>query len=237
MPVENVTLFAAFAAGILAFISPCILPLVPIYIGYLSGSAVSETAPSRWVTFAHALAFVLGFSLIFTVLGAAVGLLGGLLTTHMPLLRRASGLLLIVLGLSVAGVLKIPFLAQERQIQWQPASPSYPASILVGLVFALGWTPCVGPILGAILVLAGASETVAQGAFLLAIFSLGLGVPFLLVGLALGQMRGLLRRINRYGNVIYMISGGFLILMGLLLLTDVLFRLNSLLQNLWTPPL
>jgi cytochrome c-type biogenesis protein len=237
MPVENVNLFAAFAAGILAFISPCILPLVPIYIGYLSGSAVSETTPSRWVTFGHALAFVLGFSLIFTALGAAVGLLGGLLTTHMPLLRRASGLLLIVLGLSVAGVLKIPFLSQERQIQWQPSSPSYPASFLVGLIFALGWTPCIGPILGAILVLAGTSETVAQGAFLLAIFSLGLGVPFLLVGLALGQMRGLLRRINRYGNVIYLVSGGFLILMGLLLLTDILFRLNSLLQNLWTPPL
>lgn len=232
----GVSLLAALGAGVLSFISPCVLPLVPVYIGYLSGTvAGQEEGRGRAATVWQALLFVLGFSTVFVVLGASAGLLGNGLNEYLPLLRQVGGLLLVVFGLHVMGVIKIPMLYREKRLDYQPVTRGGAASFVVGMVFALGWTPCVGPILAAILLLASDSATVGQGALLLAVYSIGLGLPFLATALALGSATRLLKRLNRYYHAIEIVSGVFLIVLGVLLFTNTLQRLAGLFY--WVPPL
>ncbi len=236
LDIAGISLIAALGAGILSFISPCVLPLVPVYIGYLSGTvAGQEPEHGRAATVWQALLFVLGFSLVFIALGASAGLLGSGLNAQMPFLRQIGGILLVVFGLHVMGVLKIPFLYQEKRLDYQPARRGWATSLLVGMVFALGWTPCVGPILAATLLLASDSATVAQGALLLAVYSIGLGLPFLATALALGSATRLLKRLNRYNHAIEIVSGLFLIILGVLLYTNTLQRLSGLFY--WVPAL
>ena len=229
MDLENLTFLIAFGAGILSFASPCVLPLVPVYIGHLTGSSARAigTPKARRVSFLHALTFVLGFSLVFVVLGASVGLVGYLVKGWVPIFSKVGGVLLIVMGLHLIGIIRIPLLYQERKVEYSGGStPSYVRSFLVGSTFSLGWTPCVGPILGSILTLAATSETVGQGALLLVAYCIGLGVPFLITGLALGTATRYLKKLNRHMGMISLASGVLLIGVGILIFTNRLVLLN-----------
>lgn len=232
----DVTLLAALGAGILSFISPCVLPLVPVYIGYLSGTAAGLPGQaSRGATLRQSLLFVLGFSLVFILLGASAGLLGRSLNEYLHTLRQVGGVLLVIFGLHVMGVLRIPWLYYDKRLDYRPSTVGGATPVLIGMVFALGWTPCVGPILAAILLLASDSATVGQGALLLAVYSLGLGLPFIATGLALGSATRLLKQLNRYYRAIEIVSGLFLIVLGVLLFTNTVQRLSGYFW--WVPPL
>jgi cytochrome c-type biogenesis protein len=231
MESQNVTIVLAFGAGLLSFLSPCVLPLVPVYLSYLTGSTLGgEEAPKRSAVFIHALLFGLGFSLVFVLLfGLSVGYLGRFLAGFKPILVKIGGLLLIVFGLHTTGLIQIPFLMMERRMEVSlDSNPTYLRSILVGMIFAAGWTPCVGPLLGAILTLALDAQSVWQAVFFLSIYSLGLGIPFLVVALLLTTATGWLRQLNRRLNSVSIVSGAFLIIIGLLLLTGTFQSLNSL---------
>lgn len=233
MTPDTITLPLAFLAGFLSFISPCVLPLVPIYLGYLTGSVVSgESPPSRRATFSHALFFILGFSLVFVLaFGAPVGLLGQVMSRLTPFLVKAGGALLILFGLHTTGLVRIPLLAMEGRIEWHPGrDPSYLRSLLLGMTFAAGWTPCVGPLLGAILTLAFDAQSVGRALLFLITYSAGLGLPFLAVAWLLTAAVEGLQRWNRYLNIVSVVSGVFLIAVGVLLLSDAFQRLNTLLS-------
>jgi len=227
---EPISLALAFGAGMLAFLSPCILPLVPVYVAQLTGTTLQTPANSiSWRSFFHALTFVLGFSAVFVTLGAAVGLLGSVATDLIPLLRQLSGILLVIMGLHLIGVFRIPFLYRELRLDVDlPPRVGYLRSAAMGAAFSIGWTPCVGPVLGGILGLAYTSQTVLQGTALLAAFSLGLGVPFLAVGLALSTVSGWLKRLHRFLPAISVVSGVLLIAIGILIFTDKLILLNGI---------
>lgn len=224
MNTANPSLFLAFLAGLASFLAPCVLPLVPAYIGYLSGRVVAapdqrRTPAERLATFLHALAFVLGFSLVFVAMGLAAGGLARLLRSDW--VRWIGGLVMIFFGLALTGAVKLPFLYTERRLHIK-ARPGlgYLSSFLVGLSFAAGWTPCIGPVLGAILALSTNQETVGQAVGMLIAYAAGLGIPFLLVGLALDWAFGLIRRLQRYMNVVQIVMGVILIVFGVLLFMD-----------------
>jgi cytochrome c-type biogenesis protein len=222
---DNVTLPLAVFGGLLSFASPCVLPLVPAYLGYLSGRAVTTSGGAfrRLDTFWHALAFVLGFSVIFVSLGASIGLLGKLLYDSLPLLQKIGGIIIVLFGLHTIGLFKIPLLYQERRVEIRKKDAlGYVSSFLMGVFFSAGWVPCVGPILAAILLLASNVQTATQGAMLLGAYSLGLGIPFLAVGLAFNALSGPLRRLNRHLGVVSVVSGAFLVAIGALVFTDSL---------------
>ncbi len=226
MDSQNLSLLVAFGAGLLSFLSPCVLPLVPAYVGHLAGtSSVSSPDARRMVTMLHSAAFVLGFSLVFVGFWASIGLIGYVLPGYADLFRQVGGVVLIVLGLHEIGVFKIPLLYREFRMAPQLTSAATPVtSLLVGIAFAAGWTPCVGPVLAGIIGLASMSDTVGQGIYLLVAYSLGLGVPFLVTGLALAQASAMLNRLKRHLNVISIASGVLLVAIGLLMLSNT-FRL------------
>ncbi|MES0328731.1 MAG: cytochrome c biogenesis protein CcdA [Dehalococcoidales bacterium] len=221
---ENVTLLAAFGAGLVSFVTPCVLPMVPVYFASLAGPDVLEGASaSRRRLFLHSLSFVLGFSLVFTLMGALVGLAGVVINPNSPVVQNMAGSLLIIFGLLMLASLKISWLNFEKRLSPSlGSSPGYLRSFLTGGIFTLAWTPCVGPILGSILTLALSSDTAWQGAYLLLTFSLGLGLPFLVVGAAFGAIRPVLRAINRYSTAIYIIGGLALVVVGIVILTGSL---------------
>ena len=220
---EHTSFLIAFAAGVASFVSPCVLPLVPVYLASLAGPEIFETkaARSRVTIFLHSLSFVVGFSIVFTALGAVVGLAGFTISAHVAAIRTISGSLLIAFGLFMLVALKVPWLNYERRLApSQGITTGYLRSLLTGAVFCLAWTPCVGPILGGILALAWSSETAWHGAYLLATYSLGLGLPFLAIGAAFDSIAPLLKRISRYSSIIYIASGVLLIAVGILILTN-----------------
>jgi cytochrome c-type biogenesis protein len=233
---EQVTWLAAFAAGFLSFISPCVLPLIPGYISFVSGVSVEEmrsdraAASSRAQVFLTSLIFVLGFSLVFVALGASATAVGKFLFARLPLLSKIAGVVLILFGLHTMGVFRMAFLDQEKRVHTQrkPAGPL--GALLVGIAFAFGWTPCIGPILGGILAIAGSKNTIQEGVILLAIYSLGLGIPFLLTSLAINQFLGAAKKIRRYYHAVEMTSGGLLIAIGVLILTGQLTIIVRYLQ-------
>lgn len=231
---ENVSLVAAFVAGLLSFISPCVLPLIPGYLSYISGITVEEmrgapgggavavAAPpaARRRVLVTSLAFVLGFSLVFVSLGASASAVGQLLMEKLSLLGKIAGAIIIVFGLHTMGVLKIGWLYAEKRVQTtkKPAGPL--GAVLVGVAFAFGWTPCIGPILAAILAVAAAQETVGQGVQLLAVYSLGLGIPFIATSLAINQFFAAFAKIRRYYHAVEIASGALLVAIGLLIFTN-----------------
>jgi cytochrome c-type biogenesis protein len=224
----------ALLAGLASFLSPCVLPMVPAYIGYLGGRAVAapgESGPGRLTTFLHALAFVLGFSMVFVALGAAAGGLGRLLRADW--VRWLGGLVMVFFGLALMGAVKLPVLYTERRLHLR-AGPNWGhlSSLLVGVSFAAGWTPCVGPVLGAILALGASQKTAGQAALLLTAYSLGLGVPFLLVGLAVDRMGAWLRRLHRYLHPIQVATGAVILIFGVLLFMDWLRVLGAWLTSI-----
>ncbi len=222
---EKISLLAAFGAGIASFLSPCVLPLIPVYFASLCGPEIldSKTAVSRIPIFLHSLSFVLGFSLVFTTMGVLAGLAGIVISPYSAVVRRVVGSLLIVFGLFMLVAMRVPWLNYERRLTLSLGTTTgYLRSFLTGSIFCLAWTPCIGPLLGSVLTLALSSETTWHGAYLLAVYSLGLGLPFLIIGAAFGSISPLLRRIKRYSNWIYIISGLLLIAMGILVLTNML---------------
>ncbi len=223
MQTLSISLFVALSAGVLSFASPCVLPLVPAYLGYLGGQVASaeEGTLSRRVTFLHGLFFVLGFSVIFVALGAAASGIGQLLYTYRLALMRVGGVVIFVFGLHTLGLLKIPLLYYDTRRHYRPRPElGYLSSALMGFFFGAGWSPCVGATLGAILTLALNEATVGRGALLLFVYSMGLGIPFLLMALGVGQAAGILRRARRAMRAVTIISGLFLILLGLLVFTN-----------------
>ncbi len=265
----DLTILVAVAAGLLSFLSPCVLPLVPAYLGQLTTVAVASgaaagTQPSRWLAFRHPLAFVAGFGAIFTLLGVTATYVAGGISEYLPVLRQVGGIVLILLGLNLAGVLKIPRLDRS----WRPldagaagslatatgtvalgspggsnqrgpglgerlggrlvsARGGWLASFGLGAIFAIGWTPCVGVILGAILGLASTSETAAQGGVLLAAYTLGLGLPFLAIALLYDRAPALLRPLNRHGRLVSFIGGMLVVFVGVAMLMDWLFIMST----------
>jgi len=219
---ENISILAAFVAGLLSFLSPCVLPLVPVYLASLAGPEILEAKADKRSShiFLHSLTFVAGFSMVFVILGAGAGLAGLAISEHLFILRRVAGIVIIVFGTLLLVAQKVPQLNfQKRLTPSQGRATGYLRSFLTGAIFALAWTPCVGYALGGILMLAMASETAWRGAYLLAIYSLGLGIPFLVIGATFDAVVPLLRRISRYSKVIYIISGIFLIWLGIFIVT------------------
>jgi cytochrome c-type biogenesis protein len=230
---ENVSLLAAFVAGVLSFISPCVLPLIPGYLSYISGISLDEmrgTAGGAAVALAApgvqrrvvitSLFFILGFSLVFISLGASATYLGQFLMTRLELLGRIAGVVIIIFGLHTMGVLRIGWLYQEKRFQTSNRPVGLLGALLVGVAFAFGWTPCIGPILAGILTIAAGEETVADGIRLLAVYSAGLGIPFLLTALAINRFFKAFARIRRYYHTIEVVSGALLVGIGLLIFTN-----------------
>lgn len=224
MEAGSLSLTVAFAAGLLSFLSPCVLPLVPAYIGHLGGASISEIrgVGARARTLMHAVAFVSGFSLVFTVFWVSLGAIGYVLPLYLDLIRQIGGVVLIVFGLHVLGVFHIPLLYAEKRFHLDPTKTgrSLPVSFLIGMLFAAGWTPCIGPTLGGIIGLASQSDTVLDGARLLIAYSAGLAVPFLLTALLLDRMLPLLRAAQRHMRLVTGLQGVFLIVVGVLMLTN-----------------
>ncbi len=228
---ENISFWVAFGAGLASFLLPCVLPLVPVYLASLAGPEILDpkTATRRLPIFLHSLSFVVGFSIVFITLGAIAGLTGFAINPNSELLNRIAGSLLIAFGLFMLVALKVPWLNFEKRLSPSLGNTTgYLRSFLIGAVFSLAWTACVGPILGGILVLALDSATAWSGAYLLASYSLGLGLPFLIIGAAFSSINPLLRRIHRYSGLVYIISGILLIAVGILTLTNNLIWLSSL---------
>jgi len=228
---ENIPFLVAFSAGLLSFLSPCVLPLVPVYLASLAGPEIFEPKASRVRApiFLHSLSFVVGFTVVFTIMGAGAGLAGFAIGSHLVVIRQVAGILLIAFGLFLLLGQKVPQLNLERRLTpSRGATTSYLRSFLTGGIFTLAWTPCVGPVLGGILALASTSEVAWRGAYLLAIYSLGLGIPFLIIGAAFDSVAPLLRRIQRYSKVVYIVSGVLLITVGILILTNRLVLFSGM---------
>src|SRR5687767_5270640 len=235
---ENVTLLAAFGAGLLSFISPCVLPLIPGYLSYISGlsldemrgtpqpvatgAAVAVVAPPdvRRRVILASLAFILGFSLVFISLGAAASAVGQFLMQRLPLFSRLAGAVIILFGLHTMGLLRIEWLYQEKRVHSNRKPAGFVGAMLVGIAFAFGWTPCIGPILAGIFAIAATRSGVDEGVRLLAAYSLGLGVPFFATALAINRFFGALARIRRHYHKIELVSGALLVIIGLLIFTD-----------------
>ncbi|MRS11614.1 MAG: cytochrome c biogenesis protein CcdA [Actinobacteria bacterium] len=217
-------LLTAIGAGIATFISPCVLPLVPGYLAFMTGMSSSELAAQdrrSSAVLVPALLFVAGFTTVFVALGATASALGAFLTVNRAAFETAAGLLVIAFGFLMLGILKMPWLYGEARFDMQKTRRFGAAAALVmGMAFAFGWSPCVGPILGSILMMAASSAEAGRGALLLATYSLGLGIPFVAVALMLGRLRPMLRWLNRHALAINRVAGIVLILLGVLILTD-----------------
>ena len=225
---DTYLLISAFIAGFLTFLAPCTLPLIPGYLGFISGVSLEDLKDkqkakhARWRIFLNGLFFVIGFSAVFILFGTAAGFLGMSLSAHKAWLGRLGGVFVILFGLFMMNVFTIKALQKEKRFRiptiFERGKPIN--SLILGAVFAFGWTPCVGPILGSILTLAAVSTTVAKGTILLAVFSLGLAVPFLLISLLIGFTVKYLEKIYGLLNIISFIGGVFLVFLGILLVTD-----------------
>lgn len=229
----EVSLASAFIAGILSFISPCILPLVPVYISFMTSKAALQNEKNklsdRLFIFLNSIFFVLGFSLIFIILGSTATFIGKILRDYSNIISRVGGGLLIIFGLNYMGIFKIPFLNFEKKFNIpQSAKYNYLGSFLIGIIFSFGWVPCIGMILSGILLLASRLDTLAQGIFLLLAYSLGLGIPFMLFSVFIGLFSKFFKKINKYMKIIPIISGIFLIILGIIFLTDSMTKLVGL---------
>ncbi len=217
---------ASFAAGVASFLSPCVLPLVPGYVSFMSGLSLEELSSGAkpGQTFRHAgwesLFFVLGFSTVFTALGATASAVGAFLTWHMPVVTKIAGAVIILFGLHMTGAITIPVLYRQKRADAGAFKSGYLGSFLMGLAFACGWTPCIGPILSGILALAATRETVGAGMRLLFVYSMGLGVPFILTGFAVGGFLRFFARYKRYIRAGEVFAGALLVAIGVLIFSD-----------------
>src|SRR5512139_2582380 len=237
----NLTLAVAFAAGLVSFASPFCLPMVPVYVGLIVGGDASTVTPARGTALRQSLAFVLGFTVVFVALWASIGLVCYALRDHVSLLRQVGGAILVLMGLHVAGLVSLPLLgrpagagaAMGRLVRRRPdgtviqQSPRVGRSLLFGIVFAAGWTPCIGPILSGIIGLASLRSDVAEGTVLLLAYALGLGIPFVLVALGADSLRQRLRWFARHDAAVSVVTGSMLVVVGFLMMTNLLVRLSQ----------
>ena len=229
---SGVSFAVALLAGVLSFLSPCVLPLIPSYVGFLTGMSVEELEVQRRAALVHAAWFVAGFSFIFMALGASASAVGNLFGAYQVWLGRVGGVLVILFGLYLLGVLRPAFLMRERSFKIAEKPLGYLGSALVGIAFGAAWTPCVGPILGGILTLAAARTTVGEGTVLLGVYALGLAIPFLLTAVALEKFLAWFQRFRPYIVWVDRVAGTILIVLGLLLVTDRFTLLATWLQGL-----
>lgn len=219
----NITFAGAFLAGLLSFLSPCVLPLIPSYVTYITGLSFADLKaehPSHVVrrkTVIHSLLFIAGFTTVFVLLGASASYLGNFLQEHMSIMRKIGGVLIVLFGVHVSGVLNINALLGEKRLTINRKPAGYLGSILVGFAFAAGWTPCIGPILASILIVAATEEKVYHGMALLLVYSLGLGTPFLLSSLALHRFLNIFNRFKKHIRLMEIITGVFLIVIGIMI--------------------
>jgi cytochrome c-type biogenesis protein len=236
---SHVSLLIAFMAGVFSFISPCVLPLIPSYLTYITGISFDDLVDNhsksvRRRTLFHSLFFILGFTLVFVALGASATYVGNFFQENQDLIRKVGGVIVILLGIHITGLVKLKFLEREKRFEFHDKPLGYVGSILVGIAFAAGWTPCIGPILASILLYASTSDNVGGGIILLVAYSLGLGVPFLISALAFNSFLTYFSRFNRYMRIVSIVSGIFLIIIGLLLVFNYLSIISQYL-NMWLP--
>ncbi len=221
----SVLLFSAFM-GLISFASPCILPLIPSYVSYITGISYDDLVSQESrrknmnITFLHSVAFVSGFTLIFVLLGATASLAGSVLSQHLDLIRIVGGVLIIIMGVFVMDVVNIPFLQREAKLQLKTRPAGYAGTIVVGMIFGAGWTPCTGPFLGSVLALAMETATLGRGMALLTFYSFGLGIPFILSAIAISAFLSSFNKLRKHFKVIKIVSGAILVIMGVLLVTD-----------------
>jgi cytochrome c-type biogenesis protein len=230
----------AFLAGLLSFISPCVLPLIPAYLSFLTGSSLEElkadqSAAQRTRVLLHALAFIAGFTIVFMLIGLSASAVGSVFDQYKDWIARIGGAVIVILGLNMIGVFKIPFLAMDKRLQVRSANRSLVASFLVGLGFAAGWSPCIGPILSGIILLAS-QEEIGPATLLLFVYSMGLAIPFLLTAAAITQALGLLNRVKRFLGAIEIGAGAFLVATGLVLITGSFTRIAGFFYQYVKPP-
>ena len=241
MDFTQLTILTALVAGVLSFASPCVLPLVPAYLTYITGATLGEISAGtvgRGRVVGMAAAFVLGLSIVFTLLGTTASVLGQLLLEYRPTIARIGGGLIILLGLHMAGILRLPFLYTERRVDFLAfRNRGYGGALLMGAAFGIGWTPCVGAVLGSIWLLASQSETVATGALLLFVYSLGLGLPFVLAALAADRATAVLAALRQRIRGLELANGVILVAMGILVYTERLADITSWFIRVFGPGL
>ena len=235
---NQVSLFAAFSAGLLSFISPCVLPLVPSYVSYITGLSleqltdVEERRRFRKAILLNSLLFILGFSTVFIAFGASASFIGQILYEYQDIIRKLGAVLIVIFGFYMLGILKIDFLMREhRLVQFNNRPVGYVGSFLIGTAFAAAWTPCVGPILGAILAYASTTESMKDGIFLLASYSVGLGLPLFITAFSIDSFLNYFKKARVYMRGVSMVGGAFLIMAGVMIYGDSLTRLTSFLER------
>lgn len=238
MLAENINILTAFLFGLLSFISPCVLPIIPGYISFISGHTLddikgSNTSAARAVMI-NSLVFIGGFTLIFVLMGAAATSIGQLLNENLSLISKIAGIIIIIFGLHMIGIFKIGFLNYEKRFHLQEKKLGILGSFLVGAAFAFGWTPCIGPVLAGILAIASQQETVMQGIILLFVYSLGLGIPFFLTAVSINKFFNVFNRIKKHFHTIEVVGGVMLVAVGVLMITNSLTLIASYLSK-WFP--
>ncbi|BAM07813.1 cytochrome c biogenesis CcdA family protein [Leptospirillum ferrooxidans] len=237
---EPLSVTLAFLAGMVSFVSPCVLPIVPSYISFITGlsfdqltgkNGTVEKAEVTKTTVVNSLAFIFGFSALFIGFGASASFIGEFLLTYQEAIRRVGGLIIVIFGLFIAGILKVPFLNKEFRLPARKRTSTLAGTFLIGVGFAAGWTPCVGPILGSILFFAGSEGNVLKGIELLAFYSLGLAVPFFLSAVMFNSFLGRFSQISRWIPTITKVSGGVLVVMGVLVFANAFSILSSFLTQ------
>lgn len=234
---QQISLFAAFSAGLLSFVSPCVLPLVPSYLSYITGLSVEQLADAhtrakyRWGIIANSLIFIAGFSSVFIAFGASASMVGQALITYQEYLRKLGGLIIIVFGLYLLGLLNLNWLQMERRMHFRTRPAGYLGSFFIGVAFAAGWTPCVGPVLGTILLYASTTEALSQGILLLTSYSLGLGLPLFLAALGVDRFLLYFKGVRQYLGTVSTISGVLLVVVGVLVYANSLTLITSMLER------
>jgi cytochrome c-type biogenesis protein len=235
--IQQISLFAAFGAGLLSFVSPCVLPLVPSYISYITGlslerlSDASERQRFRKTIIVNSLLFIAGFSSVFIAFGASASFIGQVLIAYQDHIRRIGGLLIILFGLYLLGVLNLNFLATEKRLHFNNRPAGYVGSFLIGIAFAAGWTPCVGPVLGTILLYASTTDSLTSGVALLASYSLGLGLPLFITALGVDRFLSYFKQVRAYLWGVSTVSGVFLVVVGVMIYANTLTIITSFLER------
>lgn len=230
---EIPSLISAFIGGIFSFVSPCVLPLVPVYISYISGISLEELQKGgKFLTvFLNSIFFVLGFTIVFVFYGASATFIGEMISQYKYILSKIGGIIIIIFGIHLTGLFRLKFLDFERKINIKGKSASYIGSFIMGVAFSFGWTPCIGPILAAILVLATQKETLLQGILLLFTYSMGLGIPFILSGIFINYFFKAFLKIKKHFRKIEIVAGILLIILGIFVFFDIIQILSQFLPK------
>src|SRR3989337_4066251 len=237
MDYSHISIFVAFSAGFLSFCSPCVLPLVPSFVTYITGltfediTSAKEKTRVRYITITNSLAFIGGFSFVFVLFGASATFIGEIFLAYQGIIQKIGGILIVLFGLYIMGIFKLNLLSSEKKFHIENKPAGFIGSFLVGMAFAAGWTPCVGPILGSILLYASTTGSVAQGMGLLAVYSLGLGLPLFISALAINTFISTFKVIARYMRWITIVSGVFLIIVGVMIFTNSFTLLTAWFQE------